>query len=330
MGDLPDLRVQESRPFNVVGVDFCGPFEIYYGKRGIVSTKGYISVFICFCTKAIHLELVEDLAAQPFLAALRRFIGRRGLCSTIYSDNATNFIDAKKELHELYKMFKSTDIILNECASHGIIWKTIPPRSPHFGGLWEAAVKSTKFHLKRILHDAKFNFFEFNTPLIQIEAVLNSIPITTAPESPNDEPALTPGHFIIGSALKTILDPDLRDVNNVSHLRCYQRLQYYLQQFWDRWSNDYLQTLQNRTKWTKGRMSLAVGDDFVVEKDNLPPQKWRLGRDTEIHSGNDGVVRIITVKTSSSEIPRTSTKVRRLPVERTESIQGGRHVQTKS
>ncbi|XP_037899199.1 uncharacterized protein LOC119643790 [Glossina fuscipes] len=147
-------------------------------------------------------------------------------------------------------MFKSTDIIFNECASRGIIWKTIPPRSPHFGGHWEAAVKSTKFHLKSILQDAKFNFFEFNTLLIQIEAVLNSRPITPVPESPNDEPALTPGHFVNGSALKTIPDPDIRGVNNVSHLRRYQRLQYYLQQFWDRWSKDYLNTLQNRTKWT--------------------------------------------------------------------------------
>ncbi|XP_037896968.1 uncharacterized protein LOC119642073 [Glossina fuscipes] len=121
-------------------------------------------------------------------------------------------------------MFKSTDIILNECASRGIVWKTIPPRSPHFGGLWQAAVKSIKFHLKRILQDAKFNFFEFNPLLIQIEAVLNSRPITPAPESPNDEPAPTPVHFIIGSALKTVPVPDLRDVNNVSHLRRYQRL----------------------------------------------------------------------------------------------------------
>ncbi|XP_037894799.1 uncharacterized protein LOC119640680 [Glossina fuscipes] len=75
MGDLPDLQVQQSRPFSVIGVDFCGPFQIYYGRRNIASTKGYISVFICFCTKAIHLELVEDLSAQAFLAALRRFIG---------------------------------------------------------------------------------------------------------------------------------------------------------------------------------------------------------------------------------------------------------------
>ncbi|XP_037896378.1 uncharacterized protein LOC119641663 [Glossina fuscipes] len=217
MGDLPDLRVQQSRPFNVIGLDFCGPFQIYYGRSGIVSTKGYISVFICFCTKAIHLELVEDLSAQAFLAALRRFIGRRGLCSGIYRDNANNFIGAKNELHEFYKMFKSTDIIFNE---------------------WEAAVNSTKFHLKSILQDAKFNLFEFTTLLIQIEAVLNSKPITPVPESPNDEPALTLGHFIIGSALKTIPYPDLRDVNNVSHLRRYQRLQYYLQQFWDRWSKD--------------------------------------------------------------------------------------------
>uniref|UniRef100_A0A1A9VDM6 DUF5641 domain-containing protein n=1 Tax=Glossina austeni TaxID=7395 RepID=A0A1A9VDM6_GLOAU len=104
------------------------------------------------------------------------------------------------------------------------------------------------------------------------------------------------------------------------------RLQYYLQQFWDRWSKDYLQTLQNRTKWTKG----PVGDVVVVEEDNLSPQKWRLGRITGIHPGNDGLVRVITVKTSSGEIPRTSTKVRRLPVEGTESIQGGRDVQTKS
>ncbi|XP_033229622.1 uncharacterized protein LOC117181164 [Belonocnema kinseyi] len=105
MSDLPSVRIRENRAFNRVGVDYCGPFlikEKRYKNKAFI--KCYVSIFICMVTKAIHIEIVEDMTTEAFLGALRRFIGRRGVPQTIYSDNGTNFQGTKNALDDLYKL----------------------------------------------------------------------------------------------------------------------------------------------------------------------------------------------------------------------------------
>jgi len=99
MGQLPQQRVNVSPPFAVTGVDFTGPLIVRSGVRQIVGTKAWISLFVCFSTRAIHLEVVENLSSSAFVAVLRRFMARRGRCVKIYSDNGTNFVGAQKELN---------------------------------------------------------------------------------------------------------------------------------------------------------------------------------------------------------------------------------------
>jgi len=106
MGDLPSERVTPTRPFLHCGVDFAGPIVTLINKgRGRKTNKSYIDLFICFSTKAIHLEAVSDLSTDAFLATLRRFIERRGCPQRIYSDNATNFKDAHREINEVHDFF---------------------------------------------------------------------------------------------------------------------------------------------------------------------------------------------------------------------------------
>ncbi|KAA5551088.1 transposase family protein, partial [Pseudomonas aeruginosa] len=100
----------------------------------------YICLFVCLTTKAIHIELASDLSTDSFLAAFKRFISRRGPVSFMYSDNGTNFVGAKAQLDEMYKLLVSNNFISawnDELTKYRIIWKMIPPRAPHFGGLWE-------------------------------------------------------------------------------------------------------------------------------------------------------------------------------------------------
>jgi len=129
MAALPKARVQASRPFAVSGVDFAGPLVVRSGARRITGVKAWVAVFICFSTRAIHLEAVIGLTSGAFIATLRRFMSRRGNCSTIYSDNGTNFVGAQKELTSY---IQNCDSML---ASEGIEWKFNPPSAPHFGGL---------------------------------------------------------------------------------------------------------------------------------------------------------------------------------------------------
>lgn len=100
MGDLPEDRVKlSSRAFLHTGVDYTGAVEVRSSKLRKASIEvGYIALFICFATKAVHLELVSDQTSDAFLAALQRFIARRGLCTDMYSDNGKNFVGATTKL----------------------------------------------------------------------------------------------------------------------------------------------------------------------------------------------------------------------------------------
>ena len=91
MGELPSTRIQTLRPFLTTGLDYAGPISLRLGPpRSKCNTKGYIAIFVCFVTKAVHIEVVTSLATEAFLAALRRSIARRGKPRTICSYNGTN------------------------------------------------------------------------------------------------------------------------------------------------------------------------------------------------------------------------------------------------
>lgn len=106
MAELPASRVTPCRPFLISGTDFAGPFLIKDGRlRNRRLVKAYICIFVCFSTKAVHIELVGDLTTESFLNAFKRFVSRRGLCTDVYSDNGTNFVGANNELKEIYALF---------------------------------------------------------------------------------------------------------------------------------------------------------------------------------------------------------------------------------
>ncbi|XP_065075469.1 uncharacterized protein LOC135699169 [Ochlerotatus camptorhynchus] len=168
MGELPSARVTVSRPFAKAGVDYFGPVFVRPGPRR-VAVKAYVAVFICMATKAVHLELVSDLSTDRFLQALRRFIGRRGRCTDMYSDNGTNFVGARNRLQELFTMLRDSkhqEAVTKYCTNEGIQWHFNPPNAPHFGGLWEAAVRSAKHHLLRVVGEEPISPEDFQTLLV--------------------------------------------------------------------------------------------------------------------------------------------------------------------
>ncbi|XP_037955049.1 uncharacterized protein LOC119684956 [Teleopsis dalmanni] len=129
MGNLPENRVSISKPFEHAGIYYAGPVQMRVSKgRGQKSYKGYIAVFICMATKAIHLEAVSDLSTDAFLAALRRFFGRRGKSSHLYSDNDTNFVGAAKKIDDEYeKTIRKLSSLAGTMAAEKITWHFIPP-----------------------------------------------------------------------------------------------------------------------------------------------------------------------------------------------------------
>ncbi|GBM64200.1 hypothetical protein AVEN_159585-1 [Araneus ventricosus] len=234
MADLPRSRVQPSRVFSRVETDYAGPFLIKPRRgRGTQRMKCYICVFVCFATKAVHIEIVGDLTSEAFIAALRRFIGKRGKPTGIHSDCGTNFIAADRRLRRIVASLRKDEPVNKFFAVKGIRWKFNPPAAPHFGGLWEAAIKSAKLHLKRTIGKQILTYEEFLTLIIQIEACLNSRPLCQISEDPSELAVLTPGHFIIGTALTTIPKENLLD-EKISSLKRWKLTQQLFHSFWKR------------------------------------------------------------------------------------------------
>lgn len=316
MGNLPQFRINEYRPFTYTGVDFAGYFDIKTStRRNAPYTKAYIAVFICLTTRAMHLEVVSSLSTEAFLLAFKRFTSRKLLPRHMYSDRGTNFIGARNELPRLFQSARSeqTAEIRETLVKNHIEWHMIPAHAPHFGGLWEAGVKSTKHHLKRVLGDSKLNFEEFTTVIAQIEACLNSRPLYPQTEDPQDNKVLTPNHLLFAHEADSLPEP-CTEVIPTRSVNRYQLLQRLHAHFWQKWSQEYLTRLMHRSKWTKQKENLRPNQLVLIKEDNLPPTKWLYGRILRVHPGKDGLVRVAEVKCKNSVLSRPVHKLCLLPI----------------
>nr|XP_043068771.1 uncharacterized protein LOC122321876 [Drosophila bipectinata] len=235
MADLPSIRITQSLPFVNSGCDYAGPIILKDRKgRNAKKSKGYICLFVCLVTSALHLELATDLSTEAFLAALRRFMSLRGKCAQIYSDNGRNFVGAKRALDEMQQLLASTnhrDLVSQTLADEGINWVFIPPYAPHWGGKWESSVRSVKLHLRRIIGNTILTFEQMHTLLAQISAVVNSRPLYYTPDT--DVTYLSPAHLLIGRSFTTIPEGDLGHIPE-NRLDYWQGVQALYQGFWKR------------------------------------------------------------------------------------------------
>ncbi|XP_063979927.1 uncharacterized protein LOC135163952 [Diachasmimorpha longicaudata] len=341
MGQLPPPRIQPSRPFTHTGVDFAGPLNILRWKgSGHRAQNGYISVFVCFSTSAIHLEAVTEYTSQAFIAAYKRFSGRRGIPASITSDRGLNFIGANRVLNQLFAQASAeSDQIRAALAADGTIWHFHPAGAPHFGGKWEAAVKSVKHHLQRTIGTSTLSLEELTTLLVQIEAVLNSRPSAPISDDPVDTSVLTPGHFLIGGPITTVPEPSLLE-ENIPRLDRWQFITNRVQDFWRRWSQECIHRFHSNPKWKYPRANITIGSVVLISDERFPPCKWPLARVQAVHPGNDGLIRVVDLKTATSELQRPIHKLCLLPIDNghphqtpadsirhSEDDEGGRNVQ---
>ncbi|XP_059049814.1 uncharacterized protein LOC131844849 [Achroia grisella] len=198
--------------------------------------------------------------------ALHRFIARRGKPQTLFSDNGTTFVGT---FHELSKLLTQSSLT-SGLAEIGINFSFIPAYTPHFGGLWESLVRSVKHHLRRVLDMTHLNYEEMATLLIQIEAILNSRPLTPLSDNPSDLYPLTPAHFLVGRSLICLPHPDIVN-RRASSLQRFQRIELLKQHFWSRFSNEYVVWLQQKTKWHRSYGELKEGMFVVIKEKTSAP-----------------------------------------------------------
>ncbi|CAG5020177.1 unnamed protein product [Parnassius apollo] len=190
-----------------------------------------------------------------------------------------------------------------------ITWHFNAPSWPSAGGLWEAAVKSVKYHLRRVIGEQKLTFEEFSTPLTQIEACLNSRPLCAITEDPNDINYLTPSHFLASGPVLSIVETE-KDERTRWHMT-----QKIFNDVWKRWKSEYLTVLSARNKWQQSTENIKIDDIVIIHEANLPAGRGALERVIHVHPGKDGIVRVVTVKTKNGTIKRPITKLTILPTQ---------------
>lgn len=236
---------------------------------------------------------------------------------SIHCDNGRTFVGAKRELDDISKFLfneNSQSELQSYLTNSNISWKFIPPRAPNFGGLWERLVRSTKHHLKRVVMNAHLTFEEAVTLMSQIEAIINSRPLTPISNDPLDFQALTPAHFLIGETMNSLPERDVCEIPD-TRLNRWQRIQKLKQHFWKRWSLEVLAQLQPKQKWQKPSPDLRVGALVLIADDNAPSMLWKIGRIESVTPGPDGLVRVATIRTCQGVYIRSIRKLAVLPTD---------------
>lgn len=340
MAPLPRDRIIQSSPFEVVGIDFTGPLYVYQGKpkikydrdlkmkiasyEGIPCNKMYICLLTCAVTRAVHLELVWDLTTESFVNAFRRFLTAHGICKTIYSDNAKTFQKAEKDLKFYLELMKGK-AFQNLLTEQNIQWNYILECSPWWGGFYERMMKTIKQPLKKILGKSRVGVDEMTTMLKEIEAQINSRPLTTISDEAAEQKYLTPASFLIGrSTMNMPLKP--RCTNQItSDQRVLNQLlkqqNKYLETVWRTWREEYLRSLGTVNNKVNHTDCVKVGEIVLVSHQSLPRTIWEIGVIDKLTKGRDERVRTAHVRTAKGVIPRSVQHLSRLEADSLEDYQ---------
>ncbi|KAJ8711214.1 hypothetical protein PYW07_008456 [Mythimna separata] len=316
-GNLPYPRLaHHARPFTFTGLDYFGPISVSVGRH---KEKRYGALFTCLTCRAIHIEIASSLTADSAIAALRRFIARRGCPKEIWSDNATCFKAADRELGE-----SALSALGCESNARSISWKYIPPASPFMGGAWERMVRAVKEALYVTLKEVHPSDETLATLLVEVENTVNSRPLTHVNVSPDEPEALTPNHILIGPN-PHVPSPGNFTAADVTARHQWRRAQALADVFWRRWVREYLPLLQNRREPYGSGTPPKVGDVVVICDPNLPRNTWPKGRVTQVLPGKDGEIRVVDVMTRGLVLRRPTKRIVVLPTESPDG-DGGRSV----
>lgn len=298
MADLPEDRLKEAPPFSYVGLDVFGPWSVVTRRTrgGSTNSKRWGVLFTCLVSRAIHVELVEEVSSASFINCLRRFIALRGPVQQIRSDRGTNFIGAVKEL-SLDAEFVESGPVKDYLTMNKVLWIFNPPHASHFGGVWERMIGSVRRILDALLLENKsFDLTHevLSTLMAEVCTIVNSRPLVPVSSDPEAPAVLSP------TLILTQKQPDVTfsvpEFGTKDALRSQWKLvQRLADQFWSRWRAEYLNVLQKRTKWHSGGQEVNKGDVVLMKEEDTHRNQWPLGVVDEVFYSKDSKVRKVKV-----------------------------------
>ena len=295
---LPAECVRWVPPFTNVGVDHTGSFNIRdeQGRK----TKAYICMFVCATTRAVHLEVVDNLSTTSFIMCLRRLAASNGVPPIIISDNHRTFIAGETYLLEM----QQDPAVQDHLSANNIRWKHQNPKSPWIGGHFQRLVRTIKASLTTAISKKILTLKEFTIIVKEAENIANSRPLTYQSDNTKDIP-LTPSQLALGRDL-TLMPPLLQPGNPLDEdydakatRAQYVVLSNALECFKKCWHNEYLLSLQEKHYnqcAENPSHHLRVGQLVMVKHDNIHRIEWPLGVLAAVYPDERGVIRTAEVE----------------------------------
>lgn len=305
MSELPNDRLACEPAFTHCGVDIFGPF---YVREGRSDKKRYGVLFTCMASRAVHIEIAVSLTTDSFINAFRRFVARRGPVSTLRSDRGTNFVGAYNELFQ--------DNAIRALRELDCQWLFNPPHASHMGGSWERQIRSVRSILQSLMsqHGRQLNDETLHTFMVEAESIMNGRPLCADDLGTETPEPLTPNLLLTGK-VKVVLPPPVEfQRGDVYSRKLWKRVQYLVDEFWNRWRKSFLCNLQSRSKWHKPRTNLSEGDIVVVADAQTPRNQWQLARISETFPDKDGLVRKVKITLGDSSLDSKGRRRRELVV----------------
>lgn len=282
MAALPPCRLAvDLNAFTHCGVDIFGPFQVSRLRR---IEKWYGMMMTCMTTRSTYLVLVPSLSGQSCWMAMDSLATRRFAPTRYYCDNGTNFVWASKNYRDPHG--NRPEFVFN------------PPGTPHMGGAWERMIGVTKKALTALGLKTPTDELTLTHLFLLAEFIVNSRPLTEVPHAPGMATALTPMHILNGSPVAksdryAVVEHDLCKVADARNER--------IQEFWRRWTKEYLPTITRRTKWMKTSPPLKAGD-VVYMCDTDYRVGWTRAIVTKVYQdSSSGQVRRALVRTGDGK-----------------------------
>lgn len=312
MADLPSDRLEPGPPFSSVGVDCFGPWDVVARKTrgGQANSKRWAVLFTCLTSRAVHIEVIEEMSTSSFINALRRFVAIRGKVRVFRSDRGSNFVGSMDKLGGINIENETVRKFLFENDSK---WIFNPPHASHMGGVWERLIGVTRRILDSLLLDSRRGTLThevLTTFLAEVTAIINSRPLLPLSSDPQDPFPLSP------SLILTHKSDSIASVTIPGNVKDMYRAQWKMVQcladmFWRKWRTEFLQSLQERRKWNRDQRNFQVSDVVLLRDKQSIRNYWPMGVVDTIVQSDDGNVRTVDVRVIS---PKGTSTVYTRPI----------------
>lgn len=231
----------------------------------------------------------------------------RGTPNLIISDNAQHFKLANSVLDKIWKGYETDTELHSYIKTTNIAWKFNIPMAPWMGGFYERLIGSVKRSLKKTIGQTLLTLIELQTLIKEIEAILNSRPLTYI-SNQTDDTILTPSNFL-GSGAEKLCFPTIYNdddeykpttTSKDNLIILWRKGQNLLNNYWKAWKSDYLLNLRERNDTKHFRNSCnelpKVGNIVIIKDANTPRAHWKLGKIVKLNISNDNLIRSIKLK----------------------------------